>query len=190
MLKTGLLALALATAGGTASADPLFDVYRSACVKTDGDGVAAMAAATANGFSPMPKAMLDPLSQASGIDNAEGRMRSDEKGLSFIVVGSKQFPVASGSMSMRFCAVVTTANIASDGPLHELAAWAATPPLSEGGDQGITAYAFLKNGDAHETLAGVTPGALQSAAATGRMRLAFFQARDATNMLAYAVPTL
>src|SRR5579864_6966236 len=125
MLKAGLLALALSAAAATAQAAPLFDAYQGFCLKTDGDAAGSLAAATAAGWTPIPAAMLQQLSGAAGVANADGRMRSSAAGLDFLLIGAKTVPIGAASLNVRFCAVATTAALAAPNELSTaLAGWA------------------------------------------------------------------
>jgi hypothetical protein len=190
MLKAALLALALGAAAAGAQAAPLFDAYQGFCLKMDGDAAGGLAAATAAGWAPIPAAMLQQLSGAAGVANADGRMRSSTAGLDFLLIGDKKMPVGAMTMNVRFCAVATTAALGAPGELSTaLAGWAAMPPNPLLSKNGQTGYAFMDEGGAHKPIN--PPGDTASAQAmlqSGHLRIAFVQEGSAINLLAYAVP--
>jgi|GEM_PF-1465740 len=192
MLKAGLLALALSAAAASAEAAPLFDAYQGFCLKTDADAAGGLAAADAAGWMPIPVALLRQLGDSSGVDNAEGRMRSSAAGLDFVLVGAKKMPIGPMMLNVRFCAVATTAAASSPAAFSAaLASWAATPASPLMSKNGQTGYAFLDEGGTHKPVTVI--GDLSSAQAmiqSGHLRFAFVQEGGAVNLLAYAVPTL
>ena len=193
MLKAGLLALALSAAGATAQAAPLFDAYQGFCLKTDGAAAGGLAAATAGGWTPIPAAMLQQLSGAAGVTNADGRMHSSASGLDFLIVGAKTLPVSGMNLNVSFCAVATTAPPSAPGELAAaLSGWMAMAPNPLMSKNGQTGYAYLDEGGSHKPIT-VTPGDAAAAMAmlqSGHLRFAFVQEGGAINLLAYAVPTL
>ncbi|HEY3948630.1 hypothetical protein [Phenylobacterium sp.] len=192
MLKAGLLALALSALGAGAQAAPLFDAYQGFCLKTDADAAAGLSAATAAGWTPIPAAMMQQLSGAAGVENADGRMRSNAGGFDFMLVGVKTIPVAGLSLAVHFCALATTSAPATPNEASTaLAGFAAMPPnplMSKGGQTG---YVYLDEGGVHKPI--TTPGDVASAKAmvqSGRLRFAFVQEGPTLSLLAYAVPSL
>jgi hypothetical protein len=190
MLKAALLALALAGAGASAHAAPLFDAYQGFCVKPAADASSGIAAATAAGWSPIPDAILQQLSGAMGIQKANGRMRSDSAGLSFMFVGAKQLPVGAITLDLRFCAVATTGAIQPGELTSALAAWTATPSSPALSKNGQVGYVFLDQGGAHKAVSNPNDAAAMALINSGDMRFAFVQESQKINLLAFAVPTL
>jgi hypothetical protein len=192
MLKAALLALALSAGAASAEAAPLFDAYQGFCLKTDASAAAGLAAATAAGWTPIPAAMLQQLSAAAGVANADGRMRSSAAGLDFLLIGVKKMPLGGMSLSVSFCAVATTAAPSVPGELSAaLADWAAMPPNPALSKNGQTGYVFMDEGGARKS---VTPtgdaASAQAMIQSGHLRFAFVQEGGAINLLAYAVPSL
>jgi hypothetical protein len=190
MLKAALLALALTGAGASAHAAPLFDVYQGFCVKPAADASGGIAAATAAGWLPIPDAMLQQLSGAMGIEKADGRMRSDSSGLSFMFVGAKKLPIDGAALDLRFCAVATTGALAPGELSGALATWAATPSSPALSKNGQVGYVFLDQGGVHKPVSNPNDAAAKALIKSGDMRFAFVQESQKINLLAFAVPTL
>ncbi|THD57751.1 hypothetical protein [Phenylobacterium sp.] len=188
MLKAGLLALALALPAGAAWAAPMFDDFQGLCVKTAADPAATVAAATAGGWSPVPAPLLAQFSGAAGVQDADGRMRSDANGLSFVLVGHKQLPVGGATLSVRFCAVATTAAPPAGQLPDALSAWAAVPAAASMSKPGQTGYFFLDDAGGHKPVPMDDPAAAMAMAKSGHLRLAFVQESKSIHMLAFAIP--
>ncbi|MFI4950476.1 MAG: hypothetical protein ACHP7A_05495 [Caulobacterales bacterium] len=189
MIRAAALASVLAIAAQAAHAEPVFDAFTSICVKNAADGAASLAAADAAGWMPIPAPMMQNFSKL-GFDNPDGRIKTDAAGLYIVLVGSSSRPIEGLSVSMRVCAVATTAAAAGAALNDEMAAWAAVPsePRLSHGSQ--VAYAFTEEGGVHRVLQDPTGAEAKALLASGRANFAFVRSDPKMAMVAFAVPKM
>lgn len=186
------LALALGLTGLAASAvraEPLFDAYQALCVKSGADVSPALAAADASGWSPVPQVLLQQLGGGAGVENAQGRMKSDAAGLSVVIVGHKPLPISGETVDMRFCAVAGTAPV-SEALKSQLSAWTAVPADPALSATGRTGYIFTDDAGVHTVVSKPEDAQAKALLRSGRVRLAFIQEGKGMTLLAFAVPTM
>jgi hypothetical protein len=110
VLRSLAIALGLSIWATSASAQPTFDVFQNTCVTANADRAVALAKADADGWMPIPKAMLDAF-QASkndptgNVTDADGRMRSDKDGMTFLIVAKSDQIAPKKKVAARVCAV-------------------------------------------------------------------------------------
>ena len=189
-LAPTLLAFGFSVAvASAAQAGPLFDAYLNVCVKSAADAPAALKIADATGWMPIPDAILQQLSVKTGIEGAQGRMKSDSAAINMVLIGHKKMPLGGTALDMRFCAVATTGAPAE--PLRgELETWAAVAPLPELAGDGRVGYAFTVKAGAHAVVTKPNDEEARTLLRSGRLNMAFIQESQAVNLLAFAVPTM
>ena len=154
----GGFAASVALLAGTSSvAAPLFDMFQGECVKTGSAPKSVAAHAEANGWVPMPEAMLGSLAKdfADGDFKAKelrAWIRSDQKVLNMLLTARAELPVKIKGTAF-LCAVASLPPDPTTGGL--LAKWAAVPPVSnEMFGKGVVAYGFsLKPDGGHKEFA-------------------------------------
>lgn len=110
MLRALAIVLGLSIWATSASAQPAFDAFQNICVIANADRTAALAKADAEGWMPIPKAMLDAF-QASkndptgNVTDADGRMHSDKDGMTLLIVAKSDQIAPKKKVPARICAV-------------------------------------------------------------------------------------
>jgi hypothetical protein len=181
-LRTLVIAtLAGASIAGAASAAE-FDDFQSMCVKTEADAAAALAAADAAGWMPLPQALLAQITSTSkGMEKAEGRLRSDPTGLQFMVVASGSGMFGGSTQRLAICMLGVAP--AKAGLVNELAAWAAVPEEPSFSKDGAHGYVFSVEAGGHMRL---DPKSAEMTA--GRAKVAFAQSNPQVTMIAIGLP--
>jgi hypothetical protein len=173
--------LAAASIAGAASAAE-FDDFQSMCVKTDATAAAALAAADAAGWMPLPQAMLTQLvSSSKGMEKAEGRLRSDPKGLQFMVVASGSGIFGGSPQRLAICMLGVAP--AKAGLVDQLAAWAAVPEEPSFSNDGTHGYVFSVEAGGHMRLDPKGPDMT-----AGRAKVAFAKSTPQVTMIAIGLP--
>jgi hypothetical protein len=188
MLKAVVMGLGLAAMATAANADPLFDAFQSLCVKQAGDGQATLQAAEAASWQVVPDAMKQQLGGGFKLQNFDARMKSDAAGLSFVLVGNQALPLGGQKVSVKLCAVATTA-ATGEASTKALADWAAVPSTPELGSDG-QGFAFTEEPTGHKLLEkpkDPNDPEVRALLGSGKVRMAFSRAAPNMTVLAYAV---
>jgi hypothetical protein len=150
MRRLALLSVAAVTLfAGAAQADEAFDSFRNFCVATRAAAPSALAAADAAGWSPVP---AEQLSQQSGMQNPNGRMKAAGSG-ALILLTADANPSQMGPSHMCMVGVVPAG--ASD-LAGQLAAFAAVPKQTNA-DLPEGFYAWRDENGGHANVQGGTP---------------------------------
>jgi hypothetical protein len=185
------IALGLSIWVTAASAQPTFDIFQKICVGTNGERVAALAAADADGWKPIPKAMLDAF-QASkndptgNVTGADGRMRSDKDGLTLLIVAGSDQIAPKKKVPARICAIAAMPGD-PDGLKSTASAFAGVPsdPMVVD-EKGSIGFAWRNEGPKHTPIAA---NDLERVASDQSISVMIAGGQGRTAMVALAVPT-
>lgn len=150
------------------------------CVTGHARSAYAMEAARRDGFALAPTAMLRPMVQAAGIQNAEVRAKFIDRAM---------IMVASGNMAERgeafdFCAVGVTPDPAGR-LVEEVRTWVGVDPVATE-ENGTTAFPYVEMADGRRRSTDeVTAAQLRRAAAEGRAHVVIVIRTPEMTMLMY-----
>ena len=193
-----LTAMLVLAAGSAAHAQtppaeglPLVDAFKSLCVATVADKSAALAAADAAGWGPIPEAFL---SQAAGVmQEATGRLKVDGSGFQVLVLGEQSQAMGAQTLRIKACAVVG----AAPDPAAAEAAAAAFAGVTKSTIQvgeGASLWAFTEGASGHTLLDPENKPGVAAAVSAGTARLVFLRplaaagAPPGLTLLGYGVP--
>jgi len=157
-LAAAALALGLAgLAASAARAEPAFDAFQKLCLSAKGDRVAALAAADAQGWMPVPKNLLDGFSSRNDstgkVTDTDGRLSTDSAGMMFLVVAHADRIAPSVIVPADLCVVGRMPGDAN-GLKASASAYAAVPADQALVDEkGVAGFAWRNDGDRHVALA-------------------------------------
>ncbi len=190
MLKAGVLVLAIAAAAASAQAAPLSDDFQVICAKTAADPKAALAAADAAGWMPIPQAMIGQLASGmKALGQLDGRLRSDASGLRFMVVAEgKALPGSALPLGIDRAVVCMTASAPPDASVDaQVTAWAGVPASSVISNDKMRGYIFSLDGEEHRAVDPKGPD-LAKLAEQRLVRIVFVQSDSKITMVGLAVP--
>ena len=183
---------AFAHAQAPAAPPSLVDEFKALCVATAADKTAALAAADASGWGPIPEALM---AQAAGVmQEATGRLKVDAGGFEVLILGEQAQAMAGMTLRIKACAVIASP---PDPAAVEAAAGAlagvAKAPIPGLGD-GASLWAFNDTAAGHVLLNPDDKAGVQAAVTAGTARLVFFRplatpgAPPGLTLLGYGVP--
>jgi hypothetical protein len=187
--RLAALALAAGLAGAPARAEPVLDTLQKLCVDTNADPVAALAAADADGWMPLPKPLLESFNASEEFTLEDGRMKSSREGLFLMAQGSGARRLGFDTLKVRLCAVGSMPGEA-EATRTAVAEWAGVPPEARLSNQTDTGYVFEEKDGVRTAVGNPNNREARKLLGGGNVRMVFVRADEQIVLVAYAVPTL
>ncbi|MFC3079348.1 hypothetical protein ACFODL_14715 [Phenylobacterium terrae] len=189
-LRAAAIGLAAALAAASpAAAEPLFATFQRLCIATAAESQAALAAADAEGWMPLPKSLMDDLDDSEDFHLDDGRMKSDRDGLLFMLNGGGERRIGWDKLAIRMCAIGAMPGDAAH--LRQAAAdWAGVEPNARLSEDGDIAYVVEDTGAGHRSISDPDDAEAKRLIKAGKVKFMFLKADEEMVLVAYGVPTL
>ncbi|THD77469.1 MAG: hypothetical protein E7812_16220 [Phenylobacterium sp.] len=176
---------AVLCAASAAQASPAFDAFQKICVAHRGDAAGALAAATAAGWQPVPKAVLGMIPLSDGkMSGLDGRLLSGGSGMMVLLVAHSDQISKTRPIPADICALGVTGDAASLPA--EAGAFAEVPATTDPDVKGASVFVWRAGAARHVPVA---LASLRPEQANHDVSMLAVAAQGPVTLLALTVPT-